>query len=163
MKSFKNIFIAVLLILGLVSGSFVFAQSFGMRSGGGNRWQQNQSQRTFGPGMLFRQEMFQARLDVLAELSGSSVDEINSKLGYKPMWAILDEYKVDFKVFQTKMHEKAIEMVKKAAENGKLTTDQKDIMLDRMQNGPQQNGMRRGGFGKHNKRFGGGMRFNQSN
>ena len=160
MKSFKNIFMSVLLILGLVSGSFAFAQNFGKRSGGGNRWQQNQSQRDFGP---FRQEMFQARLDVLAELSGSSMDEINSKLGYKPMWAILDEYKVDFKVFQTKMHEKAIEMVKKAAESGKLTTDQKDIMLDRMQSGPQQNGMGRGGFGKHNKRFGGGMRFNQSN
>lgn len=161
MKSFKNIFLAVLLILGLVSGSIVLAQGWGTRSGGGKRWQQ--SQQGFGPGMILRQEMFQSRINVLAELSGSTVDEISSKLEYKPMWAVFDEYKVDFKLFQSKMHEKALEIVKKAAENGKLTSEQKDFMLDRMQNGPQQNAMRGGGFGKHNRRFGGGMRFNQSN
>ncbi|MBT4288353.1 MAG: hypothetical protein HOD92_13580 [Deltaproteobacteria bacterium] len=154
MKSFKNIFVSVLLILGLVSGSIAFAQGWGNKgSRGGKRWQQNQSQRAYGPGFLLRQEMFQARLDVLAELAGSSADEMSSKLGYKPMWAVLDEYKVDFKIFQTKMHEKAIEVVNKAAENGKITAEQKDLMLNQMENGPQQNAMRGKGF----RRSGRGM------
>jgi len=149
MKSFKNIFVSTLLILGLISGSLAFAK--GMGNKGGKSWQQNQNQRAYGPGFLLRQEMFQARVDVLAELAGSSADEISSKLEYKPMWAVLDEFKVDFKTFQTKMHEKAIEVVNKAAESGKITAEQKDVMLNQMKNGPQQKAMRGRGFGRSSR------------
>ena len=102
------------------------------------------NQRGAGPGSFMREEMYNARVNILAELSGQSEDTIKSKLDYKPTWAVIDEYKIDYKVFQTKMQEKRTVVIKQAVTDGKITQAQADFMTERMNQAP---GQRRGGRG----------------
>lgn len=156
MKRFKKVFVALITSAALLVSSLAIAQGYGgmRRQGPGFAGQQQGFQ---GPGRVLWQEMYEARVQVLADLSGLSSEEIKDKLNYKPMWAVLDETKVDYKTFQTKMHEKAQEVVKKAVADGNLTKVQGDYMLERMANGPQQGmGFGNKGFGKKGRGFGRG-------
>ncbi len=148
MKRFKKIVIASLVSVSLLASSIVVAQGWGRQSS--NRGQgYNQQASIAGPGRVLRNEMFDARIDILSSMSGQSTDVIKSKMQYKPVWAVIDEYKLDFKVFQAQMHEKAQDLVKQAVLDGKLTQDQGDAMLKRMEDGPHgpRLGMKNGGRG----------------
>lgn len=142
MKRFKKILLAGLVSIAVLSSSLVFGQGWGRNAGMGPRFAQQQYNP--GPGRVLAEEMYNARIEVLSQLSGRSQADVKAKLDYKPMWAVLDEFKVDFPTFQTKMHEKAKAVVTKAVADGKITKVQGDYMLERMANGP---GMGRGGFG----------------
>ncbi len=151
MKRFKKIVGVALISVSLVSTSVVFAQGWGGRNYNKTpRYAQQQVNP--GPGRVLGSEMFEARIDVLAELTGQSKDDVKAKVQYKPMWAILDEYKVDYSEFQSKMHEKAGSIVKQAVVDDKITQEQADVMLKRMEDGPYspRAGMRGQGrgFGK---------------
>ena len=149
MKRFKRIVVASVVSVSLLSSGLVFGQGWGNKnSNRGQRYNQQQ-QVSPGPGRVLRAEMFDARAEVLADLSGQSVEEVKSKLQYKPMWAVADEYNVDFSAFQTKMHEKAKSVVKQALADEKVTQEQADAMLKRMENGPYGPGYgkKRGGRG----------------
>lgn len=115
----------------------------------------NQQQRFAGPGMLLRDEMYKSRIETLAELSGESEEAIQSKLAQKPMRALMDEYKVDFNTFQTKMHDKVGELVTKAVADGKITQEQADVISQRRSQGIQGNAGNQGMRGQ-NQDFGNG-------
>lgn len=100
-----------------------------------------------GPGQVLRAEMYDAKVAVLVELSELSKEDIEAKLEYKPLWAVIDEAKVAYPEFRTKLHEKMKGIVTQAVTDGKLTKEQGDFMLERMEKGPGQ-GRGRGGFGK---------------
>lgn len=134
MKRFKTIAITLLVSLAVLFSSVAIAQGWGNKGRGPGYNQQRQG--FPGPGRVLWEEMYTARVEVLAELSGLSQDEIQSKLAYKPVWAVLDETKVDVDTFRSKMHEKAKSVVTQAVADGKLTKDQGDYMLQRMENGP---------------------------
>ncbi|MBU2511042.1 hypothetical protein KJ966_06880 [bacterium] len=149
MKRFKKIVTAALISISLISVSAVFAQGWG--GGNANRTPRYAQQQQFnpGPGRVLRSEMFEARIEVLAELAGQSKEDIRAKIQYKPMWAVLDDYKVDYSDFQSKMHDKTSNVVKQAVADGKITQDQADVMLKRMEDGPfgPRSGMRGQGRG----------------
>jgi hypothetical protein len=149
MKRFYRIVLALFVSASLLTTSVVIAQGWGANRGAG--FSQNRSA-GYGPGRVLRAEMVDARIEVLAELSELSKDEIKAKLQYKPMWAVLDEVKVDFTTYQKAMHEKAKTVVTQAVTDGKITKTQGDYMLERMKNGPmgpRGNGRGRGaGMGK---------------
>ena len=155
MKRFNKIMVALVVSVALLTSSIVLAQGWGSKGNKGPRFAQQQ-QAFPGPGRVLRTEMYNARVEVLADLSGLSQDDIKAKLQYKPMWAVLDEVEVEFPTFQTKMHEKAKTVVTQAVADGKLTKEQGDYMLKRMEDGPRQGmGPRGGGRGK-GRGFGGG-------
>lgn len=116
---------------GMGGGGYGYSQQ-GSRGGSGYSQQ----------GPIMRTEMFNARISVLAEMSDQSEDAIKAKLRYKPMWAVLDEYKIDYEAFNKKMIEKRAEVIKQALSDGKITKDHADFMLER-----NEDGMGRGGFG----------------
>ncbi|MBU3915198.1 YckD family protein [bacterium] len=137
MKLLKRIFLITLVVASIGFSSMAIAHGWG-RGYGGGQMGYNQQTGTAGPGRILGNEMYQARIDILAELTGQSGETIKAKLLNKPMWAVLDEYKVDFATFQSKMHEKVLLVVKKAAEEGKITQEQADLMTQRMSDGPGQ-------------------------
>ena len=154
MKQFKKTIVAGItagiLSLSIVATGDLLAHGRGYRGGGmGQGWNAQGQTQNVRPGWIMRDELRQAQMEILSEMSGQSVDELNGKLEYKPLWAVLDEYKVDFKEFRAKMHEKHIALVEKAAADGKITEAQKTMILERMTaNQSQQPGFGKGGFGK---------------
>ena len=125
----------------IASGIVVAQDGYGPRKGmrgGGNGYGYSQQGQSRGP--IMRADMFKARIDVLAEMTGQSQEDITAKLRYKPMWAVLDEYKVDYTQFNEKMTAKRAEIIKQAVADGKITQEHADFMLQRSESGP--------GFGK---------------
>ncbi len=140
----------LVLVVGLIFmlSSIVVAKGWG-NNGNGPRFTGNQQ--GFGPGQVLREEMYKARLSVLDELSELSLAEIEAKLQYKPFWAVIDEAKVDYPTFQTRFNEKRKTIISQAIADGKLTKDQGEFMLERMENGQGRGGRGFGngkGFGK---------------
>jgi hypothetical protein len=138
MKKFKNTIVAGI-TAGLLSVTLYSAgdlSAYGRNNQGAgmgkslNAQSQNQNIR---PGWIMKDELTQAQVDVLAELSKQPADTIKTKLQYKSMWTVLDEYKVDFKIFQDKMHEKHLALVEKAVKDGKITENEKKLILDQME------------------------------
>jgi len=102
-------------------------------------------------GQVMRTEMAEVRTSILAEMTDQSVEDIKAKLRYKPMWAVLDEYKVDYTAFNKKMIEKRTEIIKQAVSDGKITQERADFMLERAESGM---GKGQGGYGKGQGRRG---------
>ena len=142
-----------ILIVGTVCYAFGAAMAHGRGGGPGKGgrggWGQ---QRGPGYGAFMRNEMATASIETLVELSGKSKETIEEKLEYKPMWAVLDEYGVDFKTFRSKMQKRAEGILDKAVADGKISDAQKSAMLERMENAPGRKfggqGGRRQGNGK---------------
>lgn len=89
-----------------------------------------------GPGRLFREEMQQARIQVLAELSGQSVGQIEKDIEAYSMRALLQKYNINFEKMQTLMHAKVAQIVQKAAEEGRITADEAAAINSHMSTGP---------------------------
>ena len=125
------------LIVGFACYAFGSALAHGRGGGPGKGGRGGWGQQR-GPayGAFMRDEMATARIETLVELSGKSKETIEEKLEYKPMWAVLDEYGVDFKIFRDKMKEKAQSILDKAVADGKISDAQKSAMLERMENAP---------------------------
>ncbi len=156
MKSLKRktmvAIVGLIFSITTIASGISFAQNWGgpgkgMRGGGPGYNQQGP-----GPGPILRTEMFNARINILADMTDQSPDAIKAKLRYKPMWAVLDEYKVDYVKFDEQMTEKRAEIIKQAVTDGKLTQEHADFMLQRSQSGMGFGkggpGMRRGGRGQ---------------
>ncbi len=144
MKALRRMAVITVVSLGLMVSGLVVAQGRGWQNGPRNG-QQNATR----PGHALRTEMFQARIDVLAELTQQSKEEIQSKLRYKPMWAILDEFKINYSTFHQKLQDKIESTLKLAVEEGKITQDNADAMLGWINREPgQRRGKGRGmGYG----------------
>lgn len=139
MKRFNKILVVMFVGISLLVPSVAFAR--GCCGKGGPGYSQS-GPKGYGPGHVLREEMYNARVEVLAELSELSQDDIKAKLEYKPMWAVIDEAKVDYPTFRKKMQEKAKSVLSQAVTDGKITQAQADFMQERMENG------RMGGRGK---------------
>ncbi len=146
MKKFK--IIAITAFIGLIMGLSGTISAQGWKGQGGMRAAGNGQQA--GSRNLLRTDMSNACVEVLAELSDQSTETIKSKLEYKPLWAVIDEFKVDYKVYKTKMDAKAKELVQKLVDDGKMTQTQADFMKEKMdqdQGFGQRGKGRRGGNG----------------
>jgi len=148
----------MMLSFALFMSSLTFAQGWGGPRGmkaGGNGW----NQQAFDNRQAFRTEMYNARVQLLASVTDESPETIKAKLRYKPMWAILDEYKVDYAGFSKQMAAKRTEVIKKAVADGKITQEHADFMLERnadeMGPGPRGHGF---GYGQRGTKGGPGFR-----
>ncbi|MCP4751575.1 MAG: hypothetical protein GY866_11825 [Proteobacteria bacterium] len=113
------------------------------------------SERPCGEGRRhLKNEMRTSLLETLVEMSGQSQESVEKKLRYKPVWAVLDEFKIDVDAFEAKMRQKADLMLKKAIEEGRITQEQADRLSQRMEQGPPPMGRPGKGFGKGRRGFG---------
>lgn len=146
MKTLKTIIVTAVTGLILATSGSVMAQ--GWKHGGDPAVSQPRGARM---GSFIRDEMRQTRVAVLAEVTGQTEATIEAKLRNKPVWAVLDEYKVEFSTFQAKMQEKHVAAIEKAVAEGKITKAQGDFMLERMKDAPH------GFAGKGGRGFEGGF------
>jgi hypothetical protein len=89
-----------------------------------------------GPGRLFRDEMQKARTEVLAELSGQTVDQIEQDTKSYSMRALLQKYDINFDRLESSMHAKMVLIVKNAADEGRITQNEANAIYSHMGTGP---------------------------
>ncbi|MBU2512297.1 hypothetical protein KJ966_13250 [bacterium] len=80
--------------------------------------------------------LHQAVLDILVELTESKEVILEKKLTHKPLWAVIDEFKVDFETFHLRMKEKENEILQKAVTDETLTQAQADHFKQRLKKLP---------------------------
>ena len=174
MKSFKKSIVATIAASTIAISGIAVAQGWssdttqrGVNGGQGTRY--NQQQNFVGPGRLLRGDMFKARVEVLADLSGQSTSVVESKLQNKPPRVVMDELNVDYQTFQRKMHDRVGTLVTQAVSDGKITQTQADAINQRRADGPRQGftgkgrrGRGRAGFGMGRGR-GNGRGFQRNN
>lgn len=78
------------------------------------------------PHVEMHEQHLEAVVEVLVELTEKQADVIENKLAYKPLWAVIDEFKVDFQTFQARLEEKHADLLSQAVNDGKLTQSQAD-------------------------------------
>jgi hypothetical protein len=127
MKVMKKALMAAVIGLSLTTSGVAIAQGWGRGAGSGYA----ECQRPEGPFSFMREEMTRARLSVLTEVTAQSEETIQAKLRNKPLWAVLDEFNVDFDTYRAKMQEKHAAVIGQAVGNGKITQAQADFMLSR--------------------------------
>jgi hypothetical protein len=99
--------------------------------GGSNFWRQGFR----GTGGLLLDEMDSIRVDILSEITHQPMAKIREDLENKPFLSVLDEYEVELNHFQPKMNRKAALLIKKTANDGKITREQEDRLLKKMRPG----------------------------
>ena len=109
----------------------------------GSGYGQMQNDRTPGPGKLLQNEMWSARIEALAAMTGKSTATIEKELQKDSFYLVLQNNNVSQEDFQAIMHGKVVALVQKAVEDGKITKEQGDAMFEQMSQGPQNH--RRGG------------------
>jgi len=134
-KTKITVLIGTLILFMLASTGFLLAQGKGQP---GMRGPQGYGM-GYGPGgmggakHLLRNEMYNARIEALAEITGKDVDTIRTQLGSKSFYAIIQENDIDRSVFHEKMTVKVKALLQKAKSDGKITEDQADSMIQRME------------------------------
>ena len=83
-----------------------------------------------GPGGFMFTEMQQMMSESIAELSGKSVDEISADLKTHSMRALLMKYEINLDKLHETMKPKVEAFINKAAEEGRITQQEKEFMLN---------------------------------
>ncbi len=82
-------------------------------------------------------QQHQAVLEVLIELTGNQEDALEKKLAYKPIWAVIDDFNIDFATFHSKMEEREYSFLEQAVHDGKLSQSQVDRIKLHRENKPK--------------------------
>ena len=83
-----------------------------------------------GPGGFMFTEMQQMMSESIAELSGKSFDEISADLKTHSMRALLMKYEINLDKLHETMKPKVEAFINKAAEEGRITQQEKEFMLN---------------------------------
>lgn len=92
----------------------------------------------------------EAQIELLAEMSGQSVESLQNELKTQPFPALLTKYQIKHDEFAVKLHAKLTILIDKAVEAGKLTPEQAQArrlrmdQMSRQQTNAWQPGMMRG-------------------
>ena len=84
-----------------------------------------------GPGGFMFNEMQQAMSESIAELSGKPVEEISADFKTHSMRALLMKYEINLDKLQETMKPRVEAIINKAAEEGRITQQEKEFKLNR--------------------------------
>ena len=88
-----------------------------------------------GTGRLLRNEMQTMHTEVLAELSGQTVEQIEQDTKTHSMRALMQKYDINLDKMETSMHTKMVLIIKNAADEGRITQKEADSILSHMGTG----------------------------
>ena len=88
-----------------------------------------------GTGRLLRNEMQTMHTEVLAELSGQTVEQIEQDTKTHSMRALMQKYDINLDKMETSMHTKMVLIIKNAADEGRITQKEADAILSHMDTG----------------------------
>ena len=89
-----------------------------------------------GPGRLFRDEMQKVRTEVLAELSGKTVEQIEQDTKTHSKRALLQKYEINFDKMKMLMLAKVEQIIKKAAYEGHIIQYEANTIYSKMSTRP---------------------------
>jgi len=135
MKTKITVLIGTLILFVLASTGFLFGHGFGQH---GMRGSQGYGMGSGPSGMrgakgLLGNEMYKARIEVLAEITGQDIDAVRKQLGTKSFYSIIEENDIDRTAFHALMTEKVKSLLQKAKNDGTITEEQADTMMNRME------------------------------
>ena len=128
----KHIIISCILVAGIILSGLALADSqrTGHRKGSGFK----QHHKGGGLQLLVRYQQKNMRDQVLAEITGQSVESIQLKLKDQRMRGVMQELKIDRQAFRNAMQAKEKERIKQALAEGSITPDQEKEILAKMEN-----------------------------
>ncbi len=103
--------------------------------------------------------MTKARVETLALMSEKSEEEIDKLLQENPMPYVMGDLKIDRQQFHASMQSKMTYIIEEGVKDGKITEEEKELMVSRMENRSPQNwnsgrrGMRSGKMRGHRMWF----------
>jgi polyhydroxyalkanoate synthesis regulator phasin len=128
MKKIQFIVMAGIVAIGMVISGMALATG-PQRGVGFHRAQENQALM-----LLTRYQHQNIKNQVLAELSGQSVETINQRLKSQGMRAVFEELGIDREAFRSAMQAKVNNLIKQAAVNGTITPEQEKAIFEKMEN-----------------------------
>ena len=136
MKKIQAIAIGSVLVVGIVLAGMALAAGSGDRPHRGPA-----KHRQHGDALLTLLTEYQYKnlmVQTLAEITGQSVENVDLRLKEKRLRGVLADYKVNREDFRTAMRSKTIAMVKQAAVNGSITTEQEKEIFAKMERQAQR-------------------------
>jgi len=132
MKKIQTIVMAGIVAIGMVISGMALAtgpQDRPQKGGRFHRAQENQALR-----LLTQYQHQNIRSQVIAELSGQSVETISQRIKSQGMRAVFEELGIDREAFRSAMQAKVNNLIKQAAVNGTITPEQEKAIFEKMEN-----------------------------
>ncbi|MEJ2102821.1 MAG: hypothetical protein P8X68_23050 [Desulfobacterales bacterium] len=136
MKKIQTVVVAAVLAIGLVISGMALAHGPGDRSQRGFGFKRPHQSHALM--LLTRYQYQNLKSEVLAELSGQSVEAINQKLKSQRMRAVTEELRIDRQAFRSAMQTKTNNLIKQASVNGTITAEQEKEIFKKMEDRAQR-------------------------
>jgi polyhydroxyalkanoate synthesis regulator phasin len=94
--------------------------------------------RDFALSLLVWYQQKNLMVQTLSDISGQSIEAIQTKLKDQRMGTVMRELNIDRQAFHTAMRIKAIELIQNAAESGTITPEQAKGIIEKMKNRSQR-------------------------
>jgi len=92
----------------------------------------------FALSLLVRYQQKNLMVQTLADISGQSIEAIQTRLKDQRMGTVMRELNIDHQAFHTAMRIKSIELIQKSAESGTITPEQAKDIIEKMKNRSQR-------------------------
>ena len=128
----RKIIVAILLVIGLIASGMAYA---------GERGRDDRARhgKQKGPlGHLMKCQKDNIHAEVLSGITGQPVETIREELNTQRHRDFMEKYNVDRETFRTAMDAKTVVLIQEALEDGRITQEQADDILDKMNNRPER-------------------------
>jgi hypothetical protein len=136
MKKIQTIVIGSVLVVGIVLSGMAVAGGSGDRSHSG--WAKHRSHGDRGLELLTKYQYKNLMVQTLADITKQSAEDVSLKLKEKRVRGLLEDYGVDREAFRAAMRTNISAMIKQAAVNGSITTEQEKEILKKMEERAQR-------------------------
>ena len=136
MKTRLTIIVSCVLVVGIILSGLAIADNRGT----GDRQSFGFKHRHKGGGLMLLAKYQKKNLmvQVLSEMTGQSAEAIQAKLKDQHMRIVMQELNIDRQLFRSAMQAKVSQRIKEAAENGTITPEQENEILEKIKNRAQR-------------------------
>jgi hypothetical protein len=135
MKTKNTIIICVMAAAIIISG-LAFAGDWGNRGRRGAGF--HRPHKDFALTLLVKYQQKNLMAQALSDISGQSIEAIQTKLKDQRMGNAMRELNIDRQAFHTAMRIKSIELIQKSAGSGTITPEQAKDIIEKMKNRSQR-------------------------
>jgi hypothetical protein len=136
MKTKRTTIIICVLAAAIIICGLAFAGDWGNRARRGSGF--HRPHRDFALTLLVKYQQKNLMVQTLSDISGQSIEAIQTKLEDQRMGSVMRELNIDRQAFHTAMRIKSIELIQKSAESGTITPEQAKGIIEKMKNRSQR-------------------------
>ena len=139
MKKIQTIAIGSVLVVGIVLSGMALAAGSGDRPHRGQA--KHRQHGDIGLMLLTKYQYKNLMVQTLTEITNQSVENVRLRLKERRLRGVLEDYGVEREAFRTAMRSRTIAMVKQAAVNGSITTEQEKEIFEKMEKRAQRHAL----------------------